>query len=195
MGSYVLGPHSHSTGTPPPTTRNGPSMCRRSTRHRWTRPLLAASQPSVPSTSRQRHYGLAQRHELPISRRCISPWRRFGARSSSRPHRVRCSAPPAFTARSIPLRSCGHIRGLLTASRGSMLPHSAANGTGSLPTLAAAYRTMPSGFYLFDPTLSTLLAGPHGPTVVCAVPGRVAAPSPLNIRISYEQTGDCLFSR
>ena len=36
---------------------------------------------------------------------------------------------------------------------------------------------------------------PHGPTVVCAVPGRVAAPSPLNIRISYEQTGDCLFSR
>ena len=48
---------------------------------------------------------------------------------------------------------------------------------------------------IFIPTLSTLLAGPHGPTVVCAVPGRVAAPSPLNIRISYEQTGDCLFSR
>ena len=56
--------------------------------------------------------------------------------------------PSAFTARSISLRSCGHIRGLLTASRGSTLPHSAANGTGSLPTLAAAYRTMPSGFYL-----------------------------------------------
>ena len=34
-----------------------------------------------------------------------------------------------------------------------------------------------------------------GPTVVCAVPGRVAAPSPLNIRISYEQTGDSCVAR
>ena len=34
----------------------------------------------------------------------------------------------------------------------------------------------------------------RGPTVVCAVLGRIAAPSPLNIRISYEQSGDARMS-
>ena len=79
--------------------------------------------------------------------------------------------PPAFTARSQSLRRCGHIRGLLTASRGSTLPHSAADNSDAYRSRGSAETS--SGLF---PSLSTLLAGPHGPTVVCAVLGRVAAP-------------------
>ena len=156
--------------------------------------MPAASQPSVPSTSRRRLFDLARRHELANSRRCSSPWRRFGA-EQARAHIVRDAAPHRRLQRAA-------YRCVAAATYVACLPpRAAARCLTRQPMAPAAYRLSRQHTgqchrdSIFDPTLSTLLAGPHGPTVVCAVPGCVAAPSPLNIRISYEQTGDCLFSR
>ena len=68
----------------------------------------------------------------------------------------------------------------LPASRGSTLPFLGSTTASELPDLARQLLIYAVGIFLY-PSLSTLLAGPYGPTVWCAVLGRVAAPSPLNM--------------